>query len=206
MDTVTGRGGPALDTIAYAKNPAHERFIQNFDGKLKGRYVIGFLVGVEFLGGAPLRGRIEAELGNPHYAPDEWVAARDMVIIFDRAVRAGVAVERIGELVTPAYKRSHPEAFAGRTIHDAFDILEGAYRQDTTYGGVSPGIEKAPGLVRVHRLNSPIPCACFSGVIKGLLQTFGVLSSVHEIACQWEGAHSCCWEARWNLVPSARGS
>ncbi len=201
MDTTSRQSGAALESIAYAKNPAHERFIQNFGGKLKGRYVIGFLVGVEYLGGAPLRKQIEAELGNPRYGPDEWVAVRDMAVIFDRAIRAGVSVERMGELVMPAYKRSHPQAFAGRTVQDAFDILERAYRQDTTYGGVSPGLEKAPGLVRVHRFNSPLPCPCFSGVIKGLFHTFGVLSSVHEIACQWEGANSCCWEARWNLAP-----
>jgi len=203
MDTTTSKlGAASLSSIAYAKSDAHTRFLQGFSGKLKGRYVIGFLVGVEYLGGAPLRQRIERELGQPHYAPDEWVAVRDMVVIFDRAVRAGVSVERVGELVMPAYKRAHPEALAGRTIHDAFDILERAYRQDTSYGGVSPGLEKAPGLVRVHRLRSPLPCACFSGVVKGLLQCFGVISSVHEIACQWEGAASCCWEARWSSTPA----
>jgi hypothetical protein len=206
LDTTTAKSSAALPTVAYAKSQAHQRFIQEFGGKLKGRYVIGFLVGVEYLGGAPLRQAIERELGNPHYLPEEWVAVHDMAVVFDRAVRAGVSVERIGELVMPAYKRAHPEAFAGRTIHDAFDILERAYRQDTTYGGVSPGIEKAPGLVRVHRVNSPLPCDCFSGVIKGLLHTFGVFSAVHEIACQWEGAKSCCWEARWNLTPAATGA
>jgi hypothetical protein len=202
MDTSTGKASASLSTVAYARSDEHLRFLQTFGGKLKGRYVIGFLVGVEYLGGASLRRDIERELGRPHYGPDEWVPVREMVVVFDRAMRAGVSVERIGELVMPAYKRAHPEAFAGRTVSDAFDILERAYRQDTSYGGVSPGLEKAPGLVRVHRFNSPLPCPCFSGVIKGLLQTFGVLSSVDEIACQWQGARSCCWEARWNGLVS----
>jgi hypothetical protein len=202
MDAATGKTGATLSTVAYAKSPSHERFIQGFGGKLKGRYLIGFLVGVEYLGGAPLRQQIERELGNPHYGPEEWVGVRDMAVIFDRAVRAGVSVERVGELVMPSYKRANPLAFEGRTVQEAFDILERAYRQDTSYGGVSPGLDKALGLVRVHRVNSPLPCQCFSGVIKGLLQCFGVIGSVHEIACQWEGANSCCWEARWNLPPS----
>jgi hypothetical protein len=205
MEPATGRTGVMLSSVAYAKSQAQERFILGFGGKLKGRYVIGFLVGVEYLGGAALRQQIERELGNPHYGPDEWVTVRDMAVIFDRAVRAGVSVERIGELVMPSYKRAHPAAFAGRTVHDAFDILERAYRQDTTYGGVSPGLEKAPGLVRVHRLNSPLPCDCFSGVIKGLLQCFGVISAVHEISCQWQGAPTCCWEARWSSSPGSAG-
>jgi hypothetical protein len=197
MDT-TLRKPPSLTTIAYAKNLDHQRFIQSFEGKLKGRYVMAFLVGVEFLGGAPLRQQIERELGNPAYGPDQWASARDMVVIFDRAARHGVSVERMGELVMPAYKRANPQAFAGKSVYDAFAILERGYRQDTSYGGVSPEPEKLAGLMRVFRSNAPGPCQYFVGVIKGLLQCFGVGGSVREVACQWEGAKSCCFEARWN--------
>jgi hypothetical protein len=198
MDT-TLRTPPLLTTIAYARNVNHQRFVQRFEGKLKGRYVIAFLVGVEFLGGAPLRQQIERELGHPVYGPDQWVSARDMVVIFDRAARSGVSVERMGELVMPAYKRANPQAFVGRSVYDAFAILEKGYRQDTTYGGVSPEAEKLSGLMRVFRTGSPGPCQYFVGVIKGLLQCLGVVSgSVREVACQWEGAKSCCFEARWN--------
>jgi hypothetical protein len=202
METTKGKLDAALANIAFAKSPAQQRFIQTFDGKLKGRYVIGYLVGVEFLGSTPLRHQIEKDLGNPRYAPDEWVSVRDVAIIFDRAVRAGLSVERLGELVMPAYKRAYPKEFEGRSVYDAFEVLERAYRQDTSYGGISPALEKSAGLVRVHRINSPLPCDCFSGVIRGLFQCFGVVCTVTEISCQWMGGPSCCWEARWNVARS----
>jgi hypothetical protein len=177
------RGAPALRAVLR--------------GQLKGRYVIAFLVGVEFLGGAQLRKKIEFELGDPVYGPDAWAPARDIIVIFDRAARAGVDVERMGELVMPAFKRAHPQLFVGKTVLDAFDILESGYRTDTTYGGVSPEAEKNVGRLRVFRTGSPVPCQYFVGVVKGLLQVFGVAGSVREIACQWEGGKSCCFEARW---------
>jgi hypothetical protein len=188
----------ALPGVAYAKSPEQERFVQGFEGKLKGRYNLAFLVGVEYLGGKQLRSDIEKELGHPQYRPDEWSSARDMVIIFDRAVRAGVSVERVGELVFPAYKRANPTLFEGKTVVNGFELLERAYREDTTYGGVSPGHEVKPGLVRLFRKNSPLPCQYFAGVLKGVLHVFGVQGSVQEVACQWEGAPSCTFEARWN--------
>jgi hypothetical protein len=197
METIT-RTLPLLTSIAYAKNVAHEKFVLGFDGQLKGRYVIAFLVAVEYLGGAALRKAIERELGDPLYVPDQWTPARDMIVIFDRAARAGVSVERMGELVIPAYKRAHPEAFVGKTVLDASDILERGYRNDTTYGGVSPEAEKSPGRLRAFRANSPVPCQYFVGVIRGLLQVLGTTGTVHEVACQWEGGgKSCCFEARW---------
>jgi hypothetical protein len=198
METRITLGSTTIFKVAYAKSPSHEHFIQGFDGKLKGRYLIAFLVGVEFLGGPALRQEIERELGNPHYGPDQWTDARHMVIVFDRAARAGISVERIGELVMPAYKRANANAFAGRTIVSAFEILENGYRQDTTYGGVSLAPGTAPGLVHVFRTNSPLPCEYFVGVIKGLLQCFDIVGSVHETACQWQGAHRCCFETRWS--------
>jgi hypothetical protein len=121
-----------------------------------------------------------------------------MIVIFDSAARAGVSVERMGELVMPAYKRAYPQLFVGRTVLDACDILERGYRNDTTYGGVSPQAEKSPGRLRVFRTNSPVPCQYFVGVVRGLLQVLGVAGTVREIACQWEGTgRSCCVEARW---------
>ena len=59
-----------------------------------------------------------------------------MVVIFDRAIRAGLKIERIGELVFPTYKRAHPELFVEATALDGFALLERGYREDTTYGGV----------------------------------------------------------------------
>jgi hypothetical protein len=194
----TTRTLPLLSTISYAKNVSHQRFVQSFEGQLKARYVIAFLVGVEFIGGAPLRKQIERELGDPVYGPDQWASARDMIVIFDRAVRAGVSVERMGELVMPAYKRANPQAFTGKSVYDAFDILERGYRQDTSYGGVSPEAERLSNLMRVFRSGSPLPCQYFVGVIKGLFQCFGTMGTVREVACQWEGAKSCCFEARWS--------
>ncbi len=206
MDTRIRETDAATTKVAYAKSPMHERFLQGFEGKLRGRYPLAFLVGVEYLGGAALRQDIERELGNPHYGPDEWTDARHLVVMFDRAVRAGVSVERIGELVMPAYKRAHLKVFEGATIVDGFDILERAYRQDTTYGGVASARERAPGMVRVFRTNSPLPCQYFIGVLKGLFQCFDLIGSVHEIACQWEGASCCCFETHWDAAAAPNAS
>ena len=189
-----------LPSVAYAKNPEHERFIQSFEGQVKGRYHLAFLVGIEYIGGHDLRARIEKELANPHYQPDDWYSARDMVVMFDRAVRAGLAVGRVGELVMPTYKRSNPKAFEGKTIIHGFEILEQAYRAHTSYGGVSPPHEVEPRCVRLYRL-SPLPCEYFVGVVKGLLSVFGIQGTSREVTCQWEGGVRCCFEARWEDAP-----
>jgi hypothetical protein len=184
-------------TVCYARNQIHEAFIRGFDGQLKARYNSAFLAQVETLGGARLRAEIERELGNPSYQPDEWRSVRETVLILDRAARAGVSLEAMGELVMPTYKESYPLVFEGRTITDAFDILEAAYRRDTSYGGVSPGLVKGPGRASVFRQNSVFPCGYFIGVIKGLLRLFGTEGTVLEMECQWEGSPSCRFDARW---------
>ena len=57
--------GASLLSVAYAKTAAHEHFVLRFDGGVKGRYHLAFLVGVEYLGGQALRHAIEKELGTP---------------------------------------------------------------------------------------------------------------------------------------------
>jgi uncharacterized protein (TIGR02265 family) len=183
--------------IAYARSPEHQRLIETFEGRLKGRYLLTYLAGVQFLGGTELRSQIEQDLGEPRYQLDEWYSAQDMILIFDRAVRAGLDPMRLGELVLPAYKRAHPDHFVDRTISDGFDILEKGYRLDTSYGGVTPGHEIAPGCVRLFRHDSPAPCDYFVGVLRGVLSVFGVEGTAHEVACQWQGAESCAFEVRW---------
>jgi hypothetical protein len=191
------RGAPSM-TISYAKSPAHEAFIQAFDGQVKARYLTAYLNYVGTLGSPQLRTDIERALGSPRYQPDDWRPVREAILIFDRAARAGVSVERMGELVMPTYKEGHPLAFEGRTMTDAFDILEAAYRRDTSYGGVSPGLVKGPGRASVFRQNSVFPCAYFVGVIKGLLRLFGTEGTVVEVECQWQSKPSCRFDARWD--------
>jgi hypothetical protein len=183
--------------IAYAKNVAHQRFLDSFNGQLKGRSNLAYLVVVEFVGGSELRKDIEAALGNPTYVPDEWCSARDAIVIFDRAVRAGLPMERLGYRVMPTFKRAFPARFEGKTVHDAFQILEDAYRENTTYGGVSPGALVEPTRALVYRKGSPLPCDYFPGVINGLLGLFSIEATTREIACQWDGAPACCYEANW---------
>jgi hypothetical protein len=189
--------GAALLRLSYAKNERHEQFVLGHTGQLKGRYNVAFLVGSGILGGAELRASLERELGNPKYGLEDWCPVRDAVYIFDRMGRAGVSFERVGELVLPAYKRAHPQEFEGRNVLQAFEILEAAYRRDTTYGGVSPGLVAGTGRATVYRQDSPLPCAYFVGVIKGLLAVFGSSGVVREVECQWEGAKSCAFETRW---------
>ena len=184
--------------IVYAKNAAHQQFLSGFNGQLKGRSNLAFLVTIEFIGGAKLRKDIETELGNPTYQPDEWCSARDAIVMFDRAIRAGVPAERLGHGVMPAYKRVFPEHFQGKTtMRDAFGLLEQAYRANTTYGGVAPGTVVEPTRALVYRKGSPLPCEYFVGVIHGLLKLFSVKAVTREIACQWNGAPACCYEANW---------
>src|SRR5215471_13938292 len=123
--------------ISYAKNAAHQQFLSSFNGRLKGRSNLAFLVVIEFIGGSQLRKEIETELGHPIYQPDEWCSARDAIVMFDRAIRAGLPAERLGFRVMPTYKRTFPALFEGKTVRDAFEILETAYRANTTYGGVA---------------------------------------------------------------------
>jgi hypothetical protein len=187
----------SFESVSYAKNPAHEAFIRTFKGQCRGRYAVAFLVGAGLTAGAELRAKIEAELGHPKYGLDDWCDARDCAFIFDRCIRAGVSVERIGELVLPAYKRAHPKVFEGKTVLNAFEILEAAYRADTSYGGVSPGLVASAGRATVYRKDSPLPCDYFVGVIKGLLSVFGARGSVRETECQWDGAPACTYLTTW---------
>jgi hypothetical protein len=184
--------------IVYAKNAAHQQFLDGFHGKLKGRSSIAALVVIEFIGGSTLRKDIEAELGNPTYQPDEWCSARDLIVMYDRALRAGVSAERLGYRVMPTFMRSFPELFQGKSVRDAFHILEKAYRENTTYGGVAPGAHIEPTRALVYRKASPLPCDYFVGVINGLLGIFSVKGTTHEIECQWQGAPACCYEATWS--------
>lgn len=184
--------------IVYAKNAAHQQFLERFTGKLKGRSTIAALVVIEFIGGSQLRKDIEAELGNPIYQPDEWCSARDLIVIYDRALRAGVSAERLGHRVMPTFRRSFPALFEKKTVSDAFGILERAYRENTTYGGVAPGAVLEPTRALIYRKGSPLPCEYFVGVIDGLLGMFSVKATTREIECQWEGAPACCYEAKWS--------
>jgi hypothetical protein len=192
-----------LSSVAYARNALHQRFVLEFEGQLRARYNLVFLETVGVLGGAKLRRDIERELGHPRYAPDGWASVRDAILIFDRAVRAGVSVEQMGELVMPTYKQANPDVFRGRSITDAFEILEKGYRQDTSYGGVSPGLKTGRDHASVFRRNSVFPCLYFVGVIRGLLGLFGVQGTIGEVECQWQGAPSCRFDARWGQQKSA---
>jgi hypothetical protein len=189
---------PPLESVAYAKSSAHQRFIQGFEGQLRGRYLSVFLQIAGVLGGPKLRTDIERELEHPRYHPDQMSSARHGVLIFDRATRAGVSVERMGEMVMAAYKQANPEVFEGKSVLDAFELLEAAYRRDTTYGGVSPGLRLGRNEASIFRRNSAFPCAYFAGVIKGTLLLFHVVGSVTEPECQWQGAPSCRYDARWS--------
>lgn len=183
--------------IIYAKNAAHQQFLSSFNGKLKGRSNLAFLVVIEFMGGSQLRKDIEAALGNPTYQPDEWCSARDAIVMFDRAIRAGLPAKRLGYRVMPTYRRQFPALFEGKAVHDAFGIMEQAYRANTTYGGVAPGALVEPTRALIYRKGSPLPCDYFVGVINGLLGIFSIEATTREIACQWEGAPACCYESNW---------
>ena len=188
----------SITNVAYAKNPEHNERLRSYEGGVKGRYMLAFLAGVSCLGGPELRAQIEDDLGNPEYRLDTWYPVQHMVLTFDRAARAGIELRRLGGLVLPAYKRAHPERFAGQTVEQAFDVLERGFREDTTYGGVSQAHETSPGRVRLFRTDSPVPCDFFCGVVEGLFSVFGMEGSVSEKECQWEGTDSCCFEAQWD--------
>lgn len=185
------------EKIAYARNAAHNQFLHNFDGKVKGRYQLAFLVGIGFVGGLQLRQDIETDLGNPIYALDEWYSGRDVILMFDRAVRRGLSPERIGLLSVPAYKRANPSVFEGKTIRQAFEFLDQGFRSETTYGTCPAAILESTRAL-IQRTDAPIPCGYMVGLLKGLLDLFEVQGRVREIECQWDGAGACRFEAGWS--------
>jgi hypothetical protein len=106
---------------------------------------------------------------------------------------------RLGELVIPSYKRANPKAFEGKTVMEAFEILEKASREDSAYYGdqewPAPVIE--PGRAVLCRPGRPTPCDTFVGTLLGLLKAFGTAGSARETGCRWEGQPYCTFEAVW---------
>ncbi len=188
-----------LPSVAFAKSPDHERFVQSFEGQTKGRYIIAYLAGVGVLGGHAMVDAIKGELGNPVYLPDGMYPGRDLAVICDRAARAGLSLARLGQLIMPSRQRANPEMFQGKTIEEAFEVLEQASRRDTSYyenkSWPPPQIE--PGCAVVYRPGRPTPCETFVGIVEGLLKVFGVTGAVRETACLWEDGAHCTFEARW---------
>jgi hypothetical protein len=188
-----------LRTVAFAKSPEHERFVQEFEGQTRGRYAIAYLVGIQVLGGPKLRAEIEAELGNPTFLPDQLYSALYVAIVCDRAVRAGLPVVRLGELCFPAFRRAHRELFEHTSVEDGFSLLERASRQDSGYYGDQqwPQPQLGAGRAVVFRPGRPTPCEAYVGILSGMLQSFGVEGSARETACLWQGAPFCTFEAVW---------
>lgn len=188
-----------LKTVAFAKSPEHERFVQDFKGKTRGRYALAYLVGVGVLGGPKLRASIETELGNPQFVPGEMYPALHVAVICDRAVRARLAITRLGELCFPAFRRAHRGLFEHKSVMDGFQLLERASRQDSGYYGDQrwPDPKVEPGHAVVYRPGRPTPCDAYVGILLGMLRSFGVEGSAEETACLWEGAPYCAFETRW---------
>jgi hypothetical protein len=189
-----------LATVAFAKTPAHERFVQGFEGQTKGRYAITYLAAVGVLGGTALVESIKRDLGNKVYLPEGMYPGRDVAVICDRALRAGLSMARLGEQIIPSRLRANPEMFAGMTIMEAFQVLEQASTNDTSYyqdkSWPAPQIE--PGHALVYRPGRPSPCETFVGILQGFFNAFRVRGSAREIACIWEGSPYCTFEARWD--------
>ena len=189
---------PQLAAVAFAKSAAHERFVQCFEGKTKGRYAIAYLAAAGVLGGPELVASIKRELGNKVFLPDGMYSGRDVALICDRAARAGLSMARLGEQIIPSRLRANPEMFDGMAITDAFQVLEQASQNDTTYYNQTwppPRIE--PGRALLYRPGRPTPCETFVGILQGYLKVFGVQGSAQEIACIWEGSPFCTFEVRW---------
>jgi|CXWL01.1.fsa_nt_gi hypothetical protein len=81
-------------------------------------------------------------------------------------------------MIMPAIKRADPRAFEGKTVLDGFDILGKAYWEDSGSGGLSAGRAIEPGHVLLFMRDSPLPCQYLVGVVKGLLEVFGVQGAV----------------------------
>jgi hypothetical protein len=185
------------DHVHYAKNPRHDRFLCEFEGHIKGRYLLALLVGTGVLGGLPLRQEVERELGLTSCAPDQMYDAALYIRACDRASRAGLSMVRMGELIFPAYRRSHPALFEGKTVVDAFRLLEHAYRTETSWGGMSQPLRLQGNQATFYRKSQPGPCELGKGALLGVLRTFELSGAVDEVACQWEGAEACRLEVTW---------
>lgn len=189
-----------LPTVAFAKSPEHERFVQEFQGETRGRYALAYLVGVEVVGGPDLRNSIDRELGNPLFLPDQMIPALNLAVICDRAVRARLAIPRLGELAFPAFRRAHRELFEKTSVADGFDLLERASRQDSSYYGAQawPAPQVQAGRAVMFRPGRPTPCEAHVGIIVGMLRSFGVEGAAEETACRWQGAPFCTFEVKWS--------
>jgi hypothetical protein len=189
--------------VSFAKTREHEEFLLAVRGHIRGRYLISFLVGVGIVGGNELRRSIEAELGRPYYMPEQMYPARELVFICHHAAASKLPIARLGESMAPTFKRAHPEYFAGRSVEQLCEIIERAYREETTYSSLSPEHFIMPGYARMFRKNQPAPCALFEGVLQGFLASMGTVGTVDEVACQWEGASSCTYDIHWAARPGA---
>ncbi|HEV8578322.1 MAG TPA: hypothetical protein VGX68_04510 [Thermoanaerobaculia bacterium] len=190
---------PQLAAVAFAKSAAHERFVQSFEGKTKGRYAIAYLAAAGVLGGPALVESIKWDLGNKVFLPEEMYPGRDVALICDRAARAGLSMARLGEQIIPSRLRANPEMFQGKTILEAFQVLEQASQNDTTYyaNQTWPPPQIEPGRALLYRPGRPTPCETFVGILHGYLKAFGVQGSAREVACIWEGSPYCTFEVRW---------
>jgi hypothetical protein len=188
--------------VRFAKTPEHAEFLRTFEGQIKGRYIIAVLVGIGVLGGAELRAEVERQLGHASFTPDQMYPASEYVLACDRAARAGLSFVRIGELIFPAYRRAHPELFEGRTVFDAFKLLEHAYRTETTWGGMSAPMALDGRHATFYRRSQPAPCEMGKGVLLGVLRAFDATGTVEETACQWEGAEACRLDVVLDPLPA----
>jgi hypothetical protein len=187
----------ALETpIVYARSKEHDQFLRSFVGDLKGRYLLAYAVGIEVVSGRELRLQVERELGDPRFEPETLYDIRYLVVMLDRAMRQGLSSERLGELIVPTRKRTNPQAFAGKTVGEAFQSMIDGYRADSSVGDFQ--LELAPGHARVLRGDFPGPCEMFVGVIRGLLRVMGTTGTAEETVCRWRGGvKRCIYDAHW---------
>jgi uncharacterized protein (TIGR02265 family) len=192
-----------LSAVSFAKSREHEEHLLVARGQIRGRYLISLLVSVGVIGGNELRRRIEEELGRTYYMPEQMYPARELVFICHHAAGAELPMARLGETVAPTFKRAHPEYFLGRTVDGLCEIIERAYREETTYHSLCPEHFTMPGYARMFRKNQPTPCGLFEGVLKGFLATLETVGTAEEVACQWEGASSCTYDIHWRTQTNA---
>lgn len=179
-------------------NQRHKDFIENFQGESRGRYHITYLAIIRIVGGNDLRKLVQERYGRPVYKPEEMYPTREGAQMIIHAGEHGVPAERLGRMVPKTYERAQPEIFKDLTPEKAINLITMAYSEETSFGSTVTILEQGPGRAVIERVNSPMPCEFFSGVIEGIFEILDKPVEVKETRCQWkDDGPGCAYEITW---------
>lgn len=176
-----------------------KKYVENFEGKNKGRYHIMYMTLINIVGGDDLRKECQKKFGRDQYLPDEMYPTREGARMVIHAVEKGVPAERLGRMLAQTYARSNPDLLKVLNRDNAIESLIAAYDAETDFAGTGVKIrERRDGYALIARNYNPMPCDFFKGAILGLFDLLEIPCEVNETKCQWKGQdQACVYEVKW---------